>query len=71
MRQVINLSLPKGLAKSVDEVVKKENYSTRSEFFRDLLRMWLEGRILRELAESRRELESGGGKTLKSLADLR
>jgi len=71
MRQVVNLSLPRGLTKSIDEIVKKENYSTRSEFFRDLLRMWLEGRILRDLVESRKELQEGRGKTLNSLEDLR
>jgi len=71
MRQVINLSLPKAMAKSVDEIVRKENYATRSEFIRELLRMWMEGRILKELAESRRELASGKGKALRSLKDLR
>jgi len=71
MRQVINLSLPAGLAKSVDKIVKQKNYASRSEFFRDLLRMWLEGKILKELAESRRELSLGKGQVLKSLKELR
>ncbi len=71
MREIINLSLPKSMAKSVDEIVKEGNYATRSEFFRDLLRMWMEGRILKELAQSRRELSAGRGRGLKSLKDLR
>ena len=71
MREVINLSLPKAMAQSVDEIVKEGNYATRSEFFRDLLRMWMEGRILRDLAESRKELASGRGRVLKSLKELR
>lgn len=71
MREVINLSLPKAMAKSVDRIVKEENYATRSEFFRDLLRMWLEGRIMSELAESRRELSASKGQALKTLKDLR
>ncbi|NQU82493.1 MAG: ribbon-helix-helix protein, CopG family [Parcubacteria group bacterium] len=71
MREVINLSFPKAMAKSVDEIVRKENYATRSEFFRDLFRMWIEGRIINELAESRRELASSKGKVLKTLKDLR
>jgi len=71
MREVINLSLPKAMAKSVDDIVKEGNYATRSEFFRELLRMWMEGRIMSELAESRRELVSGKGKILKTLKDLR
>ena len=71
MREVINISLPKELNKSVEELVKKGKYATKSEFFRDLLRMWMEGKILRELSESRKELASGKGKLLKSLKGLR
>ena len=71
MRDIVNISLPKELNKTVEELVKKGGYSTRSEFFRALLRMWIEGRIIRDLAESRRELASGKGKVLKSLKDLR
>lgn len=71
MREIISLSLPKAMADSVDDIVKEGNYATRSEFFRDLLRMWMEGRIMSELAESRKELASGKGKVLKTLKDLR
>jgi len=35
------------------------------------LRMWMEGKILRELSESRKELASGKTKLLRSLKDLR
>ncbi len=71
MRKIINLSLPAGMAKSVDDIVAKGNYASKSEFFRDLLRMWMEGKMLRELNESRKELSSGRGRALKSLKDLR
>ena len=71
MREVINISLPKELNKAVEDIIKKEKYATKSEFFRDLLRMRLEGKILRELAESRKELASGKRKLLRSLKDLR
>ncbi|MFC1663901.1 type II toxin-antitoxin system ParD family antitoxin [Patescibacteria group bacterium] len=71
MREVINISLPKELNRMVEKMVKKGKYSTKSEFFRDLLRMRIEGKIIRELAESRKELFSGRGKSLKSLKDLR
>jgi len=71
MREVINISLPKELNRSVEELVKKGKYATKSEFFRELLRLWLEGKILRELAESRKELSLGKGKLLKSLKKLR
>ncbi|MBZ1348333.1 MAG: ribbon-helix-helix domain-containing protein [Candidatus Nealsonbacteria bacterium] len=71
MREIINISLPKELNRTVEELVKKGKYSTKSEFFRDLLRMWIEGKIIRELAESRKELVSGKGKLLRSLKNLR
>jgi Arc/MetJ-type ribon-helix-helix transcriptional regulator len=71
MREIINISLPKELNRAVEETIKKGKYSTKSEFFRELIRLWLEGKILRELAESRKELASGKGKVLRSLKDLR
>jgi Arc/MetJ-type ribon-helix-helix transcriptional regulator len=71
MREVINISLPKELNRAVEETIKKGSYSTKSEFFRDLLRLWFEGKILRELAESKKELTLGRGKLLKSLKELR
>ncbi len=71
MREVINISLPKELNKTVEEIIKKEKYATKSEFFRDLLRMRIEGEILQKLIESRKELAAGKGKLLRSLKDLR
>jgi len=71
MRDVINISLPPELTKAVDQYLSKGRYATRSEFFRDLLRMWIEGKLLQELNESRKELMAGRGKILKSLRDLR
>ena len=71
MRQIINISLPEELNKKADELIKEGRYATKSEFFRDLLRMRIEGRMLKELLESRKELACGKGKLLKSLKDLR
>ncbi|PIV46068.1 hypothetical protein COW09_02305 [bacterium (Candidatus Moisslbacteria) CG12_big_fil_rev_8_21_14_0_65_36_11] len=71
MRDIINISLPQELAKAVKQSVSSGKYATKSEFFRDLLRMWLEGKLLQELNESRRELMTGRSKILKSLKDLR
>ena len=71
MRAIINISLPEGLNKKAEELMEEGGYATKSEFFRDLLRMWIEGRILRELSESRKELVSSKGKLLRSLRDLR
>ncbi len=71
MRDIINISLPQELAKTVEGQVASGKYATKSEFFRSLLRMWLEGRLLQELNESRKELLAGRGRILKSLKDLR
>lgn len=71
MRAVVNISLPVKLNKVVDDVISEGKYATKSEFFRSLLRMWMEGKLAGELEESRKEFRSGKGKLLKSLADLR
>ena len=71
MRNIINISLPEKMVKVVEDSVKKENFSSKSEFFRMLLRSWMEGKLAQELEESRKELRNGRGKLLKSLKDLR
>lgn len=71
MRNIINISLPKKMTKAVEESVKKGNFSTKSEFFRMLVRLWMEGKLATELEESRKELVVGKGKLLRSLKDLR
>ncbi len=71
MRAVVNISLPAQLNIIVDEEVAKGNFATKSEFFRNLLRLWIEGNLVKELEESRNELRKGRGKLLKSLSDLR
>lgn len=58
------------MVKAVEDGVKREHYSSKSEFFRMLLRLWMEGKLVQELEESRKELRDGGGKLLKSLKDL-
>ena len=71
MRSVINISLPIQLTKIVEKEVTGGGYASKSEFFRMLLRSWLEGRLVIDLEKSRDELKSGNGKLLKSLSDLR
>jgi len=71
MREVINISLPSPMAKTVKTAVKTGNYASTSEFFRHLLRDWQEGKLLTELNESRMEIASGKGKVLSSLKALR
>ena len=71
MREIINISLPSPMVKTIKSTIKTENYVSISEFFRDLLRDWQAGKLLNELNESQREIKDGQGKILKSLKDLR
>lgn len=70
MRNIVNISLPEKLNREVDRAVKKGNYASKSEFFRDLLRLWKEEELLEELRESQREIAMGKGRVLKSVKDL-
>lgn len=71
MRSVVNISLPAQLNSVVDQELALGHYASKSEFFRSLLRSWMEDRAYKELEESRKELKTGKGKVLKSLSDLR
>ena len=71
MRSVINISLPQQMATIVNKEVKTGKYASKSEFFRSLLRSWIENKALSNLKESRKELSTGKGMLLKSLKDLR
>ncbi len=71
MRNIINISLPSTMATKVRTAVKKGSYGSTSEFFRDLLRAWMDDKLLLDLNESRKEICSGRGKVLRTLKDLR
>ena len=71
MRAIVNISLPQNLNEILEKEVVLGNFTSKSEFFRNLLRNYLETRAVRELEESRNELKSGKGKVLKSLSELR
>ena len=71
MRTIINISLPEKLNEIVEKEIKKGRFSTKSEFFRNLLRLWEEGKLVADLEESEKEFKAGKGKKLRSLADLR
>jgi len=71
MRAIVNISLPTQLNSEVEKEVSKGHFTSKSEFFRNLLRLWLEGKLASDLEESRKELLAGKGKVLKSLSDLR
>lgn len=68
MRNIINISLPEPMAKRVEREVKKGGFSTKSEFFRHLIRVHA---LAQELSLSREEFARGEGKKLQSLKDLR
>ena len=71
MRNIINISLPEQMATKVKHAVKKGSYGSTSEFFRDLLRAWMDEKLFIELNESRKEIAAGRGKVLRSLKSLR
>lgn len=68
MRSIVNISLPEELTSVVEKAVASGEFASKSEFFRNLLRLWLVGE---KLEKSRNELEKGKGKLLRSLKDLR
>ena len=71
MRSIINISLPKALDAAVDKEVQRGKYASKSEFFRTVLKQWLEERqVIAEIQESRAEIRAGKGIILRSLADL-
>lgn len=71
MRTIINISLPIQLSAVVEKTVASGRYASKSEFFRTLLRLWLDRQLVDNLERSRKELRTGKGKLLKSLAELR
>lgn len=71
MRTIVNISLPKELYREVEKAVKSGRYSSKSEFFRSLLRLWKEQELLDEIRESEKEFAAGKGRVLKSLKELR
>lgn len=70
MRSIVNISLPEETLREVKREVKRGQYSSVSEYFRDLLRKEQAQRLARELALERTEFQKGKGKRLRSLSDL-
>lgn len=71
MRTVVNISLPAQMGIAVEEAVDSGQFASKSEFFRSLLRLWLENRMVSDIKESEREFAAGRGRKLRSLKDLR
>jgi len=71
MRAIINISVPQTVKEEMEVAVKQGGFATKSEFVRDLMRLWKQEQILKELRQSQQEFVRGKGKLLKSLKDLR
>ncbi len=72
MRSIVNLSLPAETVKMIKREVKKNKYVSVSEFFRALLRDYEEeSKLLSKLEKMDRDFDTGKGKTLRSLKDLK
>lgn len=71
MRNIVNISLPKELNKVVEQAMRKGKFASKSEFFRNLLRLWEEAQLLAEIKKSEAEFRAGKGIKLRSLRDLR
>jgi Arc/MetJ-type ribon-helix-helix transcriptional regulator len=71
MRQIISISLPKPMVDLVDKEIKEKLYTSKSEFFRSLIRQWSDQKAVDEVLESKKQMEKGEKYLLKSFKDLR
>jgi len=71
MRQIINISLPESMADYVNKAVKKGQFASKSEYFRNLIREQSENDLYKELKKDQKEFKRGNGILLHSLKDLR
>ena len=71
MRSIVNISLPREVAREIKKEVKEGGFASTSEFFRNALKSWKRERFFADLEQSRKEIAAGKGKILKSLKDLR
>jgi Arc/MetJ-type ribon-helix-helix transcriptional regulator len=71
MRQIVTISLPKPMLDLVDKEIKEKSYTSKSEFFRSLIRQWSDQKAVDEILESKKQMEKGEKYLLKSFKDLR
>jgi len=62
--------MPAKLKHSVELAVKKGNYASVSEFFRDAVRAWEEEQLYQSVMRSKIDVTQGKFKRLRSLKDL-
>ncbi len=70
MRNIVTISMSPSTKKSVDSIIKENNFASVSEFFRDTIRAWKEDKFIKDIIQSEKEFALGRGKRLKSLKDL-
>ena len=70
MRNIITISVPPSVKRSVDGIMKENKYASVSELFRDALRSLEDDFLIKDIAESEMEFAKGSGKKLRSLKDL-
>jgi len=68
MRNIINISLPRDLARLVQTEVRRGHYATTSEFFRHLLRTHI---LAQELHRKQKHFDTEKIKVLRNMKDLR
>ena len=47
MRSIVNISMPEGMIKLIEEGVAEGGYASKSEFFRMLLKQWVKKKMRR------------------------
>jgi Arc/MetJ-type ribon-helix-helix transcriptional regulator len=70
MRTTLNISMPVSLKRDVDKAVKEGKYASVSEFFRDAMRAWEDEQLYQSVMRSRKDVDQGKFKRLRSLKDL-
>lgn len=71
MRQILNISLPAEMLKSIKLDMKDGGFASLSEFVRAALRAYQIETAWRRIQKSQREFAKGKGIRLKSFKDLR
>jgi Arc/MetJ-type ribon-helix-helix transcriptional regulator len=71
MRTIVNISVPKEVAKEVKHTARDGGFASVSEYFRHLHREEKRRKLLQELRADSRAFRKGKGKALRSLRDLR
>lgn len=71
MRQAITISISEEILRDVQREMKRQRFSSTSEFFRHIFRQWKKEQLLQEVKQGRKDLLSGKGRVLKSFRNLR